>query len=114
MRILFVAMSDSIHTARWINQIADREWDLHLFSSVDYGVLHPEMRNITEDTIPFSGKFCVVDGQQLMMGLSDPEVRSTQEMMFWSKSQYTAKNMIEPLFNMVWEKSSPFSTKKAN
>jgi len=72
-----------------------------------------EMRNITEDTIPFSGKFCVVDGQQLMMGLSDPEVRSTQEMMFWSKSQYTAKNMIEPLFNMVWEKSSPF-TKKAN
>jgi hypothetical protein len=40
-------MSDSIHTARWINQIADREWDLHLFSSVDCGVLHPEMRNIT-------------------------------------------------------------------
>jgi glycosyltransferase involved in cell wall biosynthesis len=40
-------MSDSIHTVRWINQIADREWDLHLFSSVDYGFLHPEMRNIT-------------------------------------------------------------------
>lgn len=47
MRILFVAMSDSIHTVHWINQIADREWDLHLFSSVDYGFLHPEMRNIT-------------------------------------------------------------------
>ena len=71
-----------------------------------------EMRNITEDTIPFSGKFCVVDGKQLMMGLSD-EKQSTQEMMLWTKSEYTAKNMIEPLFNLVWEKSSPF-TKKVN
>lgn len=47
MRLLIVAMSDSIHTARWINQVADQGWDIHLFSSVDYGVLHSEMRNVT-------------------------------------------------------------------
>lgn len=31
MRILFVAMPDSIHTARWISQIADQSWDIFLF-----------------------------------------------------------------------------------
>ena len=47
MRILFVAMSDSIHTARWINQLEGQGWDLHLFPSVDYGVTHPGLRNVT-------------------------------------------------------------------
>lgn len=47
MRILFVAMSDSIHTARWINQISDQDWDVHLFPSIDNGVVHPDMRNVT-------------------------------------------------------------------
>ena len=47
MRLLIVAMSESIHTARWINQVADQGWDIHLFPSVDNGILHPEMKNIT-------------------------------------------------------------------
>lgn len=46
MRILFVAMADSIHTARWINQITDQGWDIHLFPVVDGGI-HPELRNVT-------------------------------------------------------------------
>jgi hypothetical protein len=47
MRILLVAMSDSIHTARWISQIADQGWDIHLFPSIDWGLVHPEIKNIT-------------------------------------------------------------------
>ena len=46
MKILFVAMSESIHTARWINQIADQRWDIHLFPSHGSDI-HPELRNIT-------------------------------------------------------------------
>lgn len=46
MRILFVAMAGSIHTARWINQIADQGWDIHLFPS-DRASIHPELGNIT-------------------------------------------------------------------
>ncbi len=46
MRILFVAMSDSIHTSRWICQLADRNWDLHLFPSIDSGVSHPGLKNV--------------------------------------------------------------------
>jgi sugar-specific transcriptional regulator TrmB len=73
-----------------------------------------EIRNITKEEVPFSGRFYVVDGQQLMLGLSDPEVvHSSQDMMFWTKSKHAAKNMIEPLFNLLWEKSKPVESKKA-
>ena len=46
MRILFVAMTDSMHTCRWVNQLADQGWDAHLFPST-YGGIHPELRNVT-------------------------------------------------------------------
>lgn len=39
-------MADSIHTARWINQIADQGWDIHLFPSADSGI-HPELQNLS-------------------------------------------------------------------
>jgi len=35
IRILLVAFSNSIHTARWINQLSGQGWDIHLFPSVD-------------------------------------------------------------------------------
>lgn len=47
LKILFVAMSDSIHTARWLNQIADQGWELHLFPCFDKGLSHPDLANIT-------------------------------------------------------------------
>ena len=47
MKILFIAMTHSIHTARWVSQIADQGWDLHLFPSEDDGVTHPDFSNVT-------------------------------------------------------------------
>lgn len=47
MRILLVAMSESIHTGRWISQLADQGWDIHLFPSIDSGIAHQSFRNIT-------------------------------------------------------------------
>jgi glycosyltransferase involved in cell wall biosynthesis len=46
LRILFVARPYSVHTARWINQVADQGWDLHLFPSSE-APLHPDYRNLT-------------------------------------------------------------------
>lgn len=67
-----------------------------------------EIRSISNEEVPLSGRFYVVDGQQLMLGLSDPElVHSSQDMMFWTKSEHAAKNMIEPLFDLVWKKGKP-------
>jgi glycosyltransferase involved in cell wall biosynthesis len=47
MRILIVAMAESIHTTRWIAQIADQGWDLHLYPSRDTGLINPALKNIT-------------------------------------------------------------------
>jgi glycosyltransferase involved in cell wall biosynthesis len=46
-------MPDSVHTARWINQLSDLGWDLHLFSA-NPGVPHSELRNITVYNLSFS------------------------------------------------------------
>lgn len=46
MKILFVAMSDSIHTARWISLISDQEWELALFPNENVSP-RPEFTNIT-------------------------------------------------------------------
>lgn len=47
MRILFVAQAVSIHTARWISQLSDQDWDIHLFDMLG-SFPHAELRGITE------------------------------------------------------------------
>lgn len=46
MRILIVARAHSVHTARWISQIADQGWNIHLFPSIDHGMADSQLRNI--------------------------------------------------------------------
>jgi len=46
MRILLIAMSNSIHTARWVRQVSDQRWQFDLFPSIDCGITHPDLRNI--------------------------------------------------------------------
>lgn len=43
MKILFVAFANSIHTARWINQIADQGWDVRLLPSTEARAVHPAL-----------------------------------------------------------------------
>lgn len=42
-RILFIAMATSIHTARWIGQLYDKGYDIHLFPSTGGVALHPDL-----------------------------------------------------------------------
>lgn len=46
MKLLIVAFSASIHTARWINQIIDQGWEVQLFSSSDSGATNRELKDI--------------------------------------------------------------------
>jgi len=46
MKILFVAMPNSVHAARWVNQLRDEQWNIHLFP-IDESPLHSEFKNIT-------------------------------------------------------------------
>lgn len=57
MRILIIAMADSIHVARWISQIADQGWDIHLSPSLDCGLIHPEIQGVTAH-VPIYSRRC--------------------------------------------------------
>lgn len=50
MRILIVAMSESIHVARWLKQLTDQGWDIHLFPCMDTAHPHPDIRDLTFHT----------------------------------------------------------------
>ncbi len=47
MRVLIVSMVDSIHTARWVEQISEQGWDIHLFPCENYVEAHPLLKNVT-------------------------------------------------------------------
>lgn len=46
MRILFIATIFSPLAARWIEQVVDTDWDIHVYGTSD-GVIHPSFRNVT-------------------------------------------------------------------
>ncbi len=50
LRILFVALAESVHTSRWIDQLAHTGWDLHLFPAHE-GVPHPALHHTTLHTL---------------------------------------------------------------
>lgn len=52
LRILFVAQAVSIHTARWIAQLRDQGWDLHLFDMLG-SFPHAELTGVTEYSLLF-------------------------------------------------------------
>ena len=47
MKILFVAFTFSIHSARWISQLKETGWDIHFFSSMPFHQLHKDISGIT-------------------------------------------------------------------
>ncbi len=109
MRILFVAMSDSIHTARWINQIADQGWDLHLFPSWNLAV-HSDLKNITihgskarpENTIPSTESNSVSVEQPISLWKRIVRSRYIKAIIAYL---YQAKSGLEKLFG--WFFTSP-------
>jgi glycosyltransferase involved in cell wall biosynthesis len=47
VRILFVTLGESIHAARWISQLEDQDWDIHVFAHSAYDKIHPELHKLT-------------------------------------------------------------------
>jgi glycosyltransferase involved in cell wall biosynthesis len=47
LKILFVTLAESIHAARWIKQLQDQAWDIHVFPHSASDGIHPELENLT-------------------------------------------------------------------
>jgi len=66
-RILLVAMPDSIHTARWVKQIADQGWKVYIFPSMGDVNAHQELKGAILIR-PFGLAHCIVEILGLNLG----------------------------------------------
>ena len=66
MRILFVAVTNSIHTARWISQLNGQGWDIHLFPAEESRI-HSALKNVTVHTF-LNGRTPDIDRSVRLVG----------------------------------------------
>ncbi len=53
------------------------------------------------------GKLHIYDGEHVLVGLTnDKETEPDQDAVFWTRSEHVAKDLMEPVFNTMWEKSN--------
>ena len=71
MKILFIAEVASIHTARWLNQLKDTGWEVHVFQSNVFGpAICPDL---SCGTVYFPKPTKVPDGVTAVWTLSFPQ-----------------------------------------
>ena len=64
-----------------------------------------EIRKIEKPEI--EGRFVVVDGNNVVISLTDEEVHPTQDYAFWSQSEHVAADLLGPMFNCIWQNLEP-------
>lgn len=70
MRILFVAMGDSVHTARWMGQLRGRGLDIHFFPATA-AIIHPDLKEVTVHSL-FRQRSGDLDASVKQTGLAWP------------------------------------------
>jgi hypothetical protein len=62
----------------------------------------------TEMVQAVTGRFCIVDGEQFVVGLTDDEkTHPTQDVALWTQSSHASSNLFEPMFELVWKNAKP-------
>lgn len=54
-KILIVAMANSVHVARWIQDLGKKNWEIHLFPSIDTGSLHQDITKVHVHNSVYAG-----------------------------------------------------------
>lgn len=71
---------------------------------------YAQVRNIedVEKIEKMLGRLCIIDGEEFVLGLTDDiKTHPTQDVAFWSQSSHAASNVIEPMFELVWQNAKP-------
>ena len=98
MRILFVAMPGSVHTARWIGQVAPEGWDLHLFPSV-WQEPHPGLRDTTLHTLVVGSRGSESSPSLRVRGLWP--FRRGAATVYWLANRSTAQRWLQPAHRLA-------------
>jgi glycosyltransferase involved in cell wall biosynthesis len=93
VRVLLVAMPGSVHTARWIDQIAGEGWDLHLSPSI-WQAPHPGLKGITVHTTVVGRRGADSPASLKVRGLWP--FRRGSEAVYWLANRSTAQRWLRP------------------
>ncbi len=76
MKILVVAKTDSIHTVRWLSQIADQGWEVHVFPSVLGGIVHSQLKGVIihDDFLKFDKKVRIKPASFFKLLMASPDL----------------------------------------
>jgi sugar-specific transcriptional regulator TrmB len=50
------------------------------------------------------GRFCIVDGDHLLVSLTDEKTHPSQHFSLWTRSQHAAQSTFSPMFEALWSK----------
>jgi glycosyltransferase involved in cell wall biosynthesis len=98
MKLLVVAMPGSVHTARWLAQIADQGWDVHLFPSL-WEAPHPLLRRVTVHTALVGARTAGVDGSVTVRGIWPFEQLSPT--LYWLANGRTMQRWLKPAHRLA-------------
>lgn len=69
---------------------------------------YAQIRNLASSGEKISGRFCIIDGREFMVGLTDDaKTHPTQDVSVWTQSDHAASQIFEPMFENLWKNSKP-------
>jgi len=96
LKILIVAMSNSIHTARWISQISDQGWDIYLFPTDIFVGTNEKINNINICT-PKINKFLIQKYKTRKKSKSSGETENIETLLYQNNPNPNIKDIIKRL-----------------
>ncbi len=64
----------------------------------------------SEDTQKLAGRLALIDGEELLLGLTDDaKTHQTQDLTFWTQSSHASSKVVEPMFDLMWKNAKTIS-----
>jgi len=107
MRILIVAMGNSIHTARWLSHIKDEDWDIHLFPVDFFTEVHPGIYGMSKNIkvhSPIILKSLIRKYKQKKREKARVEIDARKLLKEYQQGSLVVKNILRKLFSVNYTK----------
>lgn len=90
---------------RMLKKIAKRGVKVKILAPLKNGEIVKSLKEIAElkDLKSPMGRIAVVDGEHMLMSLTDDKVHESQDLALWANSEHVVESMASPLFQQVWK-----------
>lgn len=65
-----------------------------------------EVRIIDKSYAPIEGDFAIIDENNLIINLTQPQIHESSYVALWTRSNRVTQNLIKPVFDLIWKNYS--------